>query len=260
MYFIVAILFVILFLVGFGKIGVVGNKEESTYNSLKNTSSASNHIVSTFLPVYGYDSNDSIEKDLNNDIGSKHAPTDNVESVDADFDRDVITEVPLKFDANDIFKAEYTEEEKKFLSDVVKEIKYMPTKYKEEAKIVAQMLYGETGTDMNLYEMSLPCWCVFNRLGNDEFVGDSLEALIKADRQFIGYKKSNPIDETNLFVAEVAVYLWHLEQDSGISIGRTLPRQYTYFEGDGLHNYFKDKNGKKFKLGSTLNPYDYVIR
>ena len=92
----------------------------------------------------------------------------------------------------------------------------------------------------------------------EAFHQKTILGVVSAPNQFHGYSPNHGVGKNCYYVALTVTYFYHLEKDTGNSIGRTLPSQYVYFWGDGKHNHFKDRDGNKFELWSTLNPYDYL--
>ena len=119
----------------------------------------------------------------------------------------------------------------------------------EEAKMMAKTVWGEA-RGLNEYEQSLVAWCILNRFDHGGF-GTSIKAVISAQYQFQGYKESFPVDEDILRLCKDVLYRWENETE-----GRTLPKEYLYFYGDGRHNYYTTEyqGGETYDF-SLPNPY-----
>lgn len=152
----------------------------------------------------------------------------------------------------------YTDSQIAVIKSYADEIRNMPSEYVEEAKHLTRMLTGECGEWMNYYEMSLAAWTAYNRLDMPAFHQSSILGVVSAPNQYHGYSASHSLSENCYYVAKTVTFFYHLEKDTGNSVGRTLPSQYVYFWGDGRHNNFRDRDGNNFELWSTLNPYDYM--
>lgn len=97
-----------------------------------------------------------------------------------------------------------------------------------EAELLAKMAWGEArgcGED----GMKCVMWVALNRL--DAGFGDSLEAVITAKGQFVGYREGNPVIEDIYAIAE-DVLRAHAQ-------GESAPTDALYFTGDGKRNYFR---------------------
>lgn len=109
--------------------------------------------------------------------------------------------------------------------------------FEQIACMLAQTIYGE-GRGLTKYEQSLICWCIFNRYDNGKF-GETLADVITAKGQFYGYKAHHPIDKELYSMAIDCLLRWQAEKYSVGDVGRTLPKEYLYFYGDGKHNYYR---------------------
>ena len=120
----------------------------------------------------------------------------------------------------------------------------------EEIIMLAKTVWGEAG-GLSKYEQSLVIWCILNRFDNGTF-GSSLKVIIAKPYQFQGYNESFPVEDDILKLCKDVVYRWENNLE-----GRTLPKEYLYFYGDGRHNYFRTEyeGGETYDF-SLENPYD----
>ena len=120
----------------------------------------------------------------------------------------------------------------------------------EEIIMLAKTVWGEA-SGLSKYEQSLVIWCILNRFDDGTF-GSSLKAIITKPHQFQGYKESFPVEDDILELCKDVVYRWENNLE-----GRTLPKEYLYFSGDGRHNYFRTEyeGGETYDF-SLENPYD----
>lgn len=144
------------------------------------------------------------------------------------------------------------EEEVKIESDentevIIEEPKVKKKWYSEEDVInMAKMCYGESmnlpvlytafGDRSATYQSAEAMWTVLNRV--DAGYGD-ISTCIKARRQFVGYKASNPVTDEMYDLAKLIIEDW----STGEEKYRVLPSIYLYFHGDGRHNHFTTKSG-----------------
>lgn len=107
----------------------------------------------------------------------------------------------------------------------------------EAAVALAKTVWGEDrgGTAT---EQAGVAWCVLNRVDSPEFPDDVLSVVSQAG-QFDGYDPSYPVEDGILALCEDVLARWELEKMGVGSVGRVLPADYLFFEGDGRHNYFR---------------------
>lgn len=119
--------------------------------------------------------------------------------------------------------------------------------YSEEDVInMAKMCYGESmnlpvlhtdfGDRSATYQSAEAMYAVLNRV--DAGYGD-ISTCIKAKRQFVGYKSSNPVTDELYDLAKLVIEDWA----TGKEEYRVLPHIFLYFHGDGRHNHFTTKSG-----------------
>lgn len=122
----------------------------------------------------------------------------------------------------------------------------------------AIMLTGEAGGIPSLTEQSGCLWIACNRVDSENpFFPDELEAVIEQKWQFDGYTPGGEYYEECYNLAVDVFERWYCEKQGEESVGRTLPTNYLFFTGDGVHNYFTiDQYGEPYVWGSELkSPY-----
>lgn len=130
---------------------------------------------------------------------------------------------------------------------VIEEPKIKKKWYSEEDIVnMAKMCYGESmnlpilstayGNRSATYQSVEAMYAVLNRV--DAGYG-SISTCIKAKRQFVGYKSSNPVTDELYDLAKLVIEDW----STGEEKYRVLPSEFLYFYGDGRHNHFKTKPG-----------------
>lgn len=125
----------------------------------------------------------------------------------------------------------------------------------EAAVALAKTVWGEDrgGTAT---EQAGVAWCVLNRVDSPEFPDDVLSVVSQAG-QFDGYSPDYPVEPDILALCEDVLARWELEKMGVGSVGRVLPADYLFFEGDGRHNYFRREyigNGTTWDW-SLASPY-----
>ena len=115
----------------------------------------------------------------------------------------------------------------------------MPTYIPDETDVIvlSRMAYGEA-LGLADYEIAACMWCVMNRI--DAGYGDTVQDVVSAPGQFAGYSEHNPVDD---HIAAIArnVLTWHHAEQQGETVPREIGREYLYFSGNGVHNYFRAK-------------------
>lgn len=118
---------------------------------------------------------------------------------------------------------------------------------------IAKVLYLECGASKSKTEQACVVWVIFNRV--DAGYGD-IESVIKSPGQF-AYNPHAPVVE-DLRNLAIDVYIrWGNEKSGDANIGRVLPSDYLWFDGDNLHNYFYNtypSNGQRWDY-SLKSPY-----
>ena len=107
-------------------------------------------------------------------------------------------------------------------------------------------------------EQAATIWCVLNRYDSgDRFWADTVEGITTQPCQFYGYDPSNPVDPDILALVEDVLARWMAEKECVGSVGRVLPKEYLYFTGDGVHNYFTTEwQGGQTWDWSLESPYE----
>lgn len=124
----------------------------------------------------------------------------------------------------------------------------------KEINYIAKTVWGEA-RGLNDTHRSAVIWTILNRLDNGGF-GKNIVSVITAPKQFIGYRSSNPVTEDirNLVIDVLERY--EREKAGETDVGRTLPKEYIYFTGNGKENRFVAKwKSKKYWDWSLESPY-----
>ena len=108
----------------------------------------------------------------------------------------------------------------------------------DPAEYLAKTIYGEA-RGCSTTEQAAVVWCVLNRVDDESGLWpDDIVAVITQPSQFHGYNPDHPVLPELLALAEDVLARWEIEDSCVGDVGRVLPREYTYFSGDGRHNYF----------------------
>ena len=127
--------------------------------------------------------------------------------------------------------------------------------YDEDAILLAKTMYGEALITDSDTEIAAVAWCILNRV-DDEKYPDTVKEVVSQPYQFLGYKEEGEYSERTLRLA-YDVLERHSKEKVNINVGRVLPDDYFFFEGDGKHNYFYKEYGKKeFYEWTMVSPYE----
>ena len=122
----------------------------------------------------------------------------------------------------------------------------------KDAELLAKMVWGEA-RGLGDTEKAACVWCVLNRV---DIGYGSIEQVLMAPNQFLGYNQSNPVDEEILSLCKNVLFWWELENKTGVEIGRVLPSDYLWFTGNGRENVFRNKyKGGNVWDWSLKSPY-----
>ena len=158
-------------------------------------------------------------------------------------------EIPLT--AEDILKAteEYqnqkAEEYENRSLTTLPEVEYSgKTYYKDsDATTIAKLMYGECRGIPSRAEKEAVVWVVLNRVDNSRFPNNVYD-VVTAKGQFEGYDVNHPVWAELYEIAESVLKQWNAEKN-GESINRSLPDDYFFFHGDGVHNWFRKEFSDK---------------
>lgn len=107
----------------------------------------------------------------------------------------------------------------------------------DEAKALAQMVWGEARGVKSVTEQAACVWCVLNRC--DEW-GMTILEVVSAPYQFAGYDPDYPVDDELLALCEDVLTRYFSEKSGKTDVGRVLPPDYLFFSGDGQRNHFRN--------------------
>ena len=120
----------------------------------------------------------------------------------------------------------------------------------EDVEAIARTLYGECRGVETVAEQEAVAWVILNRL--DAGYADTVLGVVSAPGQFAGYSPEHPLWPELVEVARRVLTLHHREQ-MGISVQRVLGREYLWFSGDGVRNYFRcEYEGERVTVDAEL--------
>lgn len=106
----------------------------------------------------------------------------------------------------------------------------------DDLELLAQTVYAEADICRTTREKAAVVWCVLNRLDAGRY-GDSIREVVTAPNQF-AWTEDRPVIPEYIELAEDVLRRWRDEKAGQEDVGRVLPAEYLFFEGDGWENYF----------------------
>ena len=109
----------------------------------------------------------------------------------------------------------------------------------ELAELAGRAIWGEAGGIQDEAQRAAVVWCACNRADAwDMEIGDVLNV-----DAFHGLAIKGEVPEQHVELARDVLARWTLEAEGWQDVGRVLPSQYLYFEGDGHVNHFSTEYG-----------------
>lgn len=107
------------------------------------------------------------------------------------------------------------------------------------AEMAGRAIWGEAGGIPDEAQRAAVVWCACNRADAwDMDIGDVLTV-----DQFHGLAIKGEVPPQHVELARDVLARWTLEAEGWQDVGRVLPSQYLYFEGDGWVNHFSTEYG-----------------
>ncbi|MDR1572392.1 MAG: hypothetical protein LBS32_07695 [Clostridiales Family XIII bacterium] len=119
-----------------------------------------------------------------------------------------------------------------------------PPYTEQDVEMLARMVFGEA-RGLPPEEQALCAWTAINRLESGRF-GATLEDVLAAPRQFVGYSPNHPVTDGVRAVAEGALAAWAAGEPAPALPPYAETGSYLYFSGarggDGrMHNFFGEE-------------------
>lgn len=130
---------------------------------------------------------------------------------------------------------------------------WLPTD--RDVDYIAKTIYGEAATVPSKARQAAVAWCILNRVDSSEFP-DTIEEVVVAPHQFAGYRSDAQPPEEYRQLARDVLLRWHREQQGQTDVGRTLPKGWCFFTGNGKENRFTAQwRGKAIWDWALPDPY-----
>lgn len=109
----------------------------------------------------------------------------------------------------------------------------------ELAELAGRAIWGEAGGIQDEAQRAAVVWCACNRADAwDMEIGEVLTV-----DQFHGLAIKGEVPPQHVELARDVLARWTLEAEGWVDVGRVLPSQYLYFEGDGRVNHYSTEYG-----------------
>ena len=127
-------------------------------------------------------------------------------------------------------------------------------KMDNEIEMLAKVIYREARGESKQYQSAV-AWCVLNRVNSSRY-GSTIKKVITSPNQFAWYPDT-PVTKSQKRISKDVITRWLLEKEGMKDVGRSLPKDYFFFSGDGTHNYFRQNfNSTTYWDWSLPNVYD----
>ena len=106
-----------------------------------------------------------------------------------------------------------------------------------DVELIAKTVWQEARGIERKAEQAAVVWCILNRVDDDRW-GDTIAEVVTAPHQF-AYDAGAPVTDELRRLAEDVLERWRREKKGETDVGRVLPAEYVFFDGDGSHNHFR---------------------
>jgi hypothetical protein len=116
----------------------------------------------------------------------------------------------------------------------VAEVMEEPLPNEADVEMLAKLVWGEA-RGCSTTEQAAVIWTVLNRVDSEEpYFPHTIQEVVTQPNQFHGYHPNHPVEQDKVELAIDVLTRWLNGGE-----GRVLPKEYVFFHGDGLHNYFR---------------------
>jgi len=126
----------------------------------------------------------------------------------------------------------------------------------EDVEALAKVIWAEARGVKSDAEKAAVGWCALNRLDAGTY-GETFLEVLTAPHQFAS-RESSPVTEELEALSRDVLERWQAERRGETGVGRTLPADYFFFEGDGERNHFRKQYARTGETWdwSLPNPYN----
>lgn len=133
-------------------------------------------------------------------------------------------------------------------------IEYLVSNYEKEIEMATKVMIVEAGGIPSDAHRAAVVWCILNRADASEH--KDIKRIITAPHQFAWRAGTSYTQEQYQFVKDIFIR-WLLEKEGIDEVGRVLPSEYRWFNGDGRENYFRNAYRGSYSVWnwSMADPY-----
>ena len=125
----------------------------------------------------------------------------------------------------------------------------------EEIETLAKIVYREARGIKEDSHKAAVVWCILNRV-DDGYWGDNIVDVATYPNAF-AWVPDTPVKEELVDLVVDVITRWNHEKEGLSDVGRTLPKEYLYFTGDGSYNHFtKEWKSTDYWDWSLPDPYN----
>lgn len=148
------------------------------------------------------------------------------------------------------------EDQEQMIPSVEDDIEEAPMQYftEEEVIMVAQTLWAECRGVSSTTEKACVAWTIVNRV--DAGYANTITGVLTAPNQFAYHSGLNYTSDLYA-LAEDVLYRWVREKEGNADVGRVLPKDYLWFRGDGVRNYFRNQYSGNYTIWDYSLPSPY---
>ncbi len=129
----------------------------------------------------------------------------------------------------------------------------------ELAVMLAKTVWCEARGIESVTQQSAIIWCVLNRVDNGSY-GDSVRDVLTAPYQFAYREWASTTDDYGRDLVKLATDVltrWEMEKTGEANVGRTLPKDYMWYSGNGRVNVFRNKYSGRYRTWDWSLPSPY---
>lgn len=129
----------------------------------------------------------------------------------------------------------------------------------ELAVMLAKTVWCEARGIESVTQQSAIIWCILNRADSGGY-GDSVRAVLTAPYQFAYREWASTTDDYGRDLVKLAMDVltrWEMEKAGETDVGRTLPKDYMWYSGNGKANVFRNKYSGNYQIWDWSLPSPY---
>lgn len=129
----------------------------------------------------------------------------------------------------------------------------------ELSVMLAKTVWCEARGLESVTQQSAIIWCVLNRVDSGNY-GESVRAVLTAPHQFAYREWASTTDDYGRDLVKLAADVlnrWEMEKAGETDVGRTLPKDYMWYSGNGRVNIFRNRYSGSYQTWDWSLPSPY---